>query len=91
MSESQNILGTDEVKLFRTGSVIVGNIGNSGFVSLPCSGGILTGFKNTAYNDRDATVNLTYKNLGYSPQVFISTIYNPISDSRTNDLSIHTL
>lgn len=77
--------------MFRTGSVIVGNIGNSGPVSLFCSGGILAGIKNTAYNDRDAVVNLTYKNLGYTPQVFISTIYNPISDSRTNDLNIHTL
>lgn len=69
----------------------MGNIGNSGIVALPCTDSILSATKFTGYNDRDATVVITYKNLGYTPLIFVSTIYNPIIDSRTNDLSIHTL
>ena len=58
----------------------------TGFVNLFPSGCILTATKNSAYTERDAFVDITYKNLGYVPQLFVSPVVNSIFSSTTNDI-----
>jgi hypothetical protein len=70
----------------------VGDISQGGSVSLSVSGCVTSATKTDGYNsNNDSIVSINYANRGYTPQVFFSPIYNPISSSVTNDFPIFSI
>ena len=73
---------------FRTGTVVVGDIG-SGSGALTVSGGITSASK-VAPAAGDTIVTINYANKGYTPSIFVF-VLNEISGSNVNDISTPVL
>lgn len=74
---------------FRTGTVVVGDIGGGSTGALTVSGGILSATKTNPAGG-DSSIVITYTNKGYIPNIFI-TVLNEIAGSSVNDIAVPVL
>lgn len=85
---TKNYIDTLISNTFRTGTVVVGDIGGtSGTVSLTVSGGIQSATKRNGYYANDSFIDITYADKGYTPNIFVF-ILNNMSSSNANDIAV---
>jgi hypothetical protein len=84
---TKNYVDTLISDTFRTGSVVVGDIGGTtGTVNLTVSGGIQAATKRNGYSTGDSFIDVTYSDKGYIPSIFCFVLNTTPFNSGVNDI-----